>query len=110
MAKLQVNNRRQYMTVPPEVSSRRVTEKQLNTLAGKFGSEWENLAIHLDLTKADVDRYKADNPYNARSQIFSMLMGWRARKGSGATVGALVRNLEDFGVALDTFEFLIQKS
>ncbi|XP_019633449.1 PREDICTED: uncharacterized protein LOC109476875 [Branchiostoma belcheri] len=109
MAKMQLSNR-QHMAVPPEVDSEPVTEKQLNMLAGKLGKDWENLAIHLDLTTADVDRYKADNPYNTRSQIFSMLMGWRARKGSGATVGALVRNLEEFGVALDTFEFLTQKS
>ncbi|CAH1265754.1 CRADD [Branchiostoma lanceolatum] len=109
MGNMQLSNQHTRFEVPPKVDSNRVTEKQLNALAGKLGHEWENLAIHLDLSKADVDRFKADNPYNTRSQIFSMLMAWRARRGGAATVGTLIRSLEDFGVGLD-LKFLTQTS
>ncbi|XP_035678155.1 death domain-containing protein CRADD-like [Branchiostoma floridae] len=111
MANMQLSNQHARLTVPPEVSSKRVTEKQLNVLAGKLGKEWENLAIHLDLTQADVDRCKADHVHNTRSQIFAMLMSWRARTGAAATVGALIHNLEDFGdIQVAKYEFLTQTS
>ncbi|KAI8503489.1 hypothetical protein Bbelb_184600 [Branchiostoma belcheri] len=93
--------------VPPEVASRRVTEKQLNTLAGNLGLEWEDLAIHLDMKKADVDRFKAENPFNMRSQAFSMLVAWKARQGTNATVRELVDKLEDYRIDQEKIRSII---
>ncbi|XP_078679572.1 death domain-containing protein CRADD-like [Branchiostoma floridae x Branchiostoma belcheri] len=93
--------------VPPEVASKRVTEKQLNALAGNLGLEWEDLAIHLDMKKADVDRFKAENPFNMRSQAFSMLIAWKARQGTNATVRELVDKLEDYRIDQEKIRSII---
>ncbi|XP_019634250.1 PREDICTED: death domain-containing protein CRADD-like [Branchiostoma belcheri] len=91
-------------------TSSRVTEQQLNKLAGNLGSEWENLTIHLGMKKADVDRFKAENPFNMRSQIFSMFVDWKAKTAKDATVEKLVSELRSFGIDQDKFEFLLNET
>ncbi|KAI8503488.1 hypothetical protein Bbelb_184590 [Branchiostoma belcheri] len=91
-------------------TSSRVTEQQLNKLAGNLGSEWENLTIQLGMKKADVDRFKAESPYNLRSQIFSMFVAWKAKTGKDATVEKLVSELRSFGIDQDKFEFLLKET
>ncbi|XP_066284702.1 death domain-containing protein CRADD-like [Branchiostoma lanceolatum] len=96
----------EHMFVPPEVANKRVTEKQLNVLAGKLGLEWEDLAIHLDMKMAEVDRFKAENPFSMRSRAFSMLISWKARQGTNATVRELVDKLEDYGIEQEKLDLL----
>ncbi|XP_078596487.1 death domain-containing protein CRADD-like [Branchiostoma floridae x Branchiostoma japonicum] len=91
-------------------SDSRVTEQQLNKLAGNLGSEWESLTIHLGMKKADVDRFKTESPYNLQAQIFNMLVGWKAISGKYATIGTLVHELRSFGIDQDKFEFLLQET
>ncbi|XP_078679570.1 FAS-associated death domain protein-like [Branchiostoma floridae x Branchiostoma belcheri] len=91
-------------------TSSRVTEQQLNKLAGNLGSEWENLAIHLGMKKADVDRFKIENQYNLRSQIFSMFVAWKAKTAKDATVEKLVSELRSFGIDEEKFEFLLKET
>ncbi|CAH1249626.1 SLIT2 [Branchiostoma lanceolatum] len=87
-----------------------VTEEQLNKLAGKLGKEWESLAIHLGMTKAEVDRIIADNNRNTRVQIFNMLVFWKNEMGEQATVGTLVEQLKSFQLDPEMYEFLDDSS
>ncbi|XP_066284693.1 uncharacterized protein [Branchiostoma lanceolatum] len=87
--------------------SDRVTEKQLNNLAAKLGADWENLAIFLGLTKAEVFRCKAQHTHSVWSQIFAMLVMWKAKAGTGATVTNLVKKLREFGIDEDTSKILL---
>ncbi|XP_066284704.1 FAS-associated death domain protein-like [Branchiostoma lanceolatum] len=101
--------------VPPkhpqaDRTNSRVTELQLNKLAGNLGSEWESLTIHLGMKKVDVDRFKAENPNILQSQIFAMLVAWKAKAGRDATVETLVHELRSSGIDEDKFEFLLQET
>ncbi|XP_035693897.1 uncharacterized protein LOC118428040 [Branchiostoma floridae] len=80
-----------------------VTEKELQKLAKNLGAEWESLAIYLDMKKADVDKFKADNPYQTEQQIFSMLVRWKETQGTRATKEQLKEKLREAGVEEEKF-------
>ncbi|CAH1265750.1 CRADD [Branchiostoma lanceolatum] len=85
----------------------RVTERQLNKLAPNIGADWESLARDLGLKDSEVFACKANNQLSVRSQIFAMLMKWRAKAGKDATVMKLVQKLREFGTDEDAFSFLL---
>eukprot|EP00058_Branchiostoma_floridae_P007479 XP_002592967.1 hypothetical protein BRAFLDRAFT_65551 [Branchiostoma floridae] len=87
----------------------KVTEKELQKLAKNLGAEWESLAIYLDMKKADVDKFKADNPYQTEQQIFSMLVRWKETQGTRATKEQLKEKLREAGVEEEKFERVLTK-
>ncbi|XP_068128287.1 death domain-containing protein CRADD [Hyperolius riggenbachi] len=69
-------------------------DKQLNLLAGKLGSEWEQVLLHLGLDHVELDRCKVQHPNNLHSQIMEGLIKWKQYMGCNATVQRLWEALE----------------
>eukprot|EP00058_Branchiostoma_floridae_P007488 XP_002592976.1 hypothetical protein BRAFLDRAFT_65562 [Branchiostoma floridae] len=65
----------------------RLSDRQLLQIAKSLGAEWEELAILMDFTQADVYKLKCDHPNSTQKQILAMLRAWRDREGSKATRG-----------------------
>eukprot|EP00058_Branchiostoma_floridae_P016246 XP_002601734.1 hypothetical protein BRAFLDRAFT_215159 [Branchiostoma floridae] len=84
-----------------------LTEKELNKLADKLGSEWEKLAIELDFKKSELYKFKEDNKNNVHAQIFDMLCKWKERQGRKATVGNLIHSMHEVSIGEDVYKFLL---
>ncbi|XP_078596458.1 death domain-containing protein CRADD-like [Branchiostoma floridae x Branchiostoma japonicum] len=84
-----------------------LTEKELNKLADKLGSEWEELAIELDFKKSELYKFKEDNKNNVHAQIFDMLCKWKERQGRKATVGNLIHSMHEVSIGEDVYKFLL---
>nr|XP_014352108.1 PREDICTED: uncharacterized protein LOC102362810 isoform X2 [Latimeria chalumnae] len=76
------------------------------TLAGSLGSDWKCLAIeHMGLSASDVQQCE-NNHKELRYQAFDMLTTWKKRKKHGATVDALIANLNKANVDISAWDFL----
>ncbi|KAI8496084.1 hypothetical protein Bbelb_259250 [Branchiostoma belcheri] len=97
--------------LPSGIANMTVTEQQLNKLAMKLGSGWENLAVHLGLSMDDVDTIKEENR-KSNVQKLKMLLAWKAKQKGGATVGNLVRALEAYDDTIDEdkFDFFLDET
>ncbi|XP_078620803.1 uncharacterized protein LOC144887442 [Branchiostoma floridae x Branchiostoma japonicum] len=99
--------------LPPEIANMVVTEQLLNTLAMNLGNEWENLAIDLGLKRAEVETIKEDNTGKTNVQKLNMLLAWKAKQKTKATIGHLVKALEVFGegaIDEDKYNFFLEPS
>ncbi|XP_035693581.1 malignant fibrous histiocytoma-amplified sequence 1 homolog [Branchiostoma floridae] len=85
-----------------------LSDQQLLRVAGKLDKDWESVAILMDFTRAAVDEFKYNNPYNARQQKFAMLTAWRDQLGRRATRRRLQSILQDAGVDYDVISCLDQ--
>ncbi|CAL8349618.1 unnamed protein product [Arctogadus glacialis] len=73
-----------------------LSDKQLLQVAETLGQEWEQAAIHLELSITDLDVVKADGQTDVAMQKLKMLRLWRRRRPPGeATAQDLLRVLED---------------
>ncbi|XP_066268008.1 malignant fibrous histiocytoma-amplified sequence 1 homolog [Branchiostoma lanceolatum] len=86
----------------PRTDRQRLSDRQLLQVAKTLGAEWEELAILMDFTQADVYKFKSDNLGNTQGQIFTMLRTWRDREGSKPTRGNLQRIFKEAGLHCDT--------
>ncbi|XP_066293607.1 uncharacterized protein [Branchiostoma lanceolatum] len=104
--------RRLKSTPPPRHGSagsgRRVRHKDLKKLSRNLGNEWQQLAISLGSTPADVHRFK-DKHSKLRKQVFSMLDDWRDRAGDRATREKLCKVLKEDNVDVDKYAFLMRE-
>ncbi|XP_071956699.1 uncharacterized protein [Antedon mediterranea] len=84
----------------------RVTEHQLNTFAGKLGSNWRSFIRNLGLT--DVDMYQATGDSNmiVHEPIFKCLLVWKKRNGNKATVRELAKKCCENQIDIDAYNFL----
>ena len=69
------------------------SERELDQIASKV-SDWQRLAIHLDIDTPTRESIEKDYKENHRQKI-EMLLEWRRNKGSNATWKALVRASEE---------------
>ncbi|XP_032895306.1 death domain-containing protein CRADD-like [Amblyraja radiata] len=69
------------------------TDKQLNHLSGKMGTEWEQVVMDLGLRSSDVYRCKMNHQYNVQAQILASFIVWKQRLGKQATVRNLCTSL-----------------
>ncbi|XP_030235929.1 uncharacterized protein LOC115560655 [Gadus morhua] len=73
-----------------------LSNKQLLQVAETLGQEWEQAAIHLELSITDLDDIKADRQTDVAMQKLKMLVLWKHRSLPGeATAQDLLRGLED---------------
>ena len=72
-----------------------LSDKQLLQVAKTLGKEWEQAAIHLDLSIIDLDDIKADGQTDVAMQKLKMLGRWKRRRPGKATAQDLLRGLED---------------
>ncbi|XP_035685164.1 uncharacterized protein LOC118421770 [Branchiostoma floridae] len=102
--------RRLKSTPPPKhgstESGKRVSHKDLKKLSRNLGNEWQQIAISLGSTPADVHRYK-DKHSKLRKQVFYMLDDWRDRAGDRATRERLCKFLKEQNVDVDKYAFLM---
>ncbi|XP_053554971.1 death domain-containing protein CRADD [Bombina bombina] len=84
------------------------TDKQLNRLAVKLGSEWEQILMHLGLNYDQLYRCKTHHPYSVSSQVLEGLIMWRRQMGSKATIKCLSDALKaaevDTSILLDILQ------
>ncbi|XP_032402053.1 uncharacterized protein LOC116708286 isoform X2 [Xiphophorus hellerii] len=79
-----------------------LSEKQLLQVANKFGSEWKEAAIYLDLLRKDLDDI-LEKEKDVTMQKHRMLVMWKNRRRQGeATASALLESLKDMD-KLSTF-------
>ncbi|CAL8349502.1 unnamed protein product [Arctogadus glacialis] len=72
-----------------------LTEKELMNVAKTLGNDWEQIAIHLEITTKDLDDIKAEHRSVAMQKL-KMLVMWKCRRPPGkATVQDLLECLKD---------------
>ncbi|KAM9324161.1 death domain-containing protein CRADD-like [Gastrophryne carolinensis] len=69
-------------------------DKQLNLLAGKLGTEWEQVLGHLGLDHVELYKCKIQHPNNLHSQVMEGLIKWKQHMGRKATIYCLWQALE----------------
>ncbi|CAI9557483.1 unnamed protein product [Staurois parvus] len=80
--------------LPANVLQNCPNDRQLNLLAGKLGSEWEQVLGHLGLDHSDLYRCKIQHPDNLHSQVMEGLVRWKQHMGRKATIQCLWEALE----------------
>ncbi|XP_036255912.1 uncharacterized protein [Molothrus aeneus] len=79
----------------PPVNSRRLTEKDLMTVARKLGREWQEVGIlYLGLERSRLEQIQEENPNNSILRSFEMLRDWQRRQRHEATASQLLACLE----------------
>ena len=72
-----------------------LTEKELMNVAKTLGNEWEQIAIHLEITTKALENIKAEHR-SVAMQKQKMLVLWKRRRPPGeATAQDLLKGLED---------------
>ena len=85
-----------------------LSDEQLQDVAKTLGQEWEQAAIHLELSITDLDDIKADRQTDVAMQKYKMLERWKRQRPPGeATAQDLLRGLEDLeDLPVETRRFL----
>ncbi|CAL8333151.1 unnamed protein product [Boreogadus saida] len=90
-------------------AGRNLSDKQLLQVAKTLGKEWEQAAIHLELSITDLDDIKADRQTDVAMQKLKMLVLWTRRRPPGeATAQDLLRGLEDMDLPVETHLLLTE--
>ncbi|CAL8349694.1 unnamed protein product [Arctogadus glacialis] len=77
-------------------AGRNLSNWQLRKVAEMLGQEWEQAAIHLELSITDLDCIQADRQTDVAMQKYKMLERWKRQRPPGeATAQDLLRGLED---------------
>ncbi|CAL8375213.1 unnamed protein product [Gadus morhua 'NCC'] len=77
-------------------AGRNLSNKQLRKVAEMLGQEWEQAAIHLELSITDLDCIQAGRQTDVAMQKYMMLERWKRQRPPGeATAQDLLRGLED---------------
>ncbi|XP_056466653.1 uncharacterized protein LOC130405537 isoform X2 [Gadus chalcogrammus] len=72
-----------------------LTDKELNNVAKTLGNEWEQIAIHLQITTKALEDIKAEHKSVAMQKL-KMLVMWKCRRPPGkATAQDLLEGLKD---------------
>ncbi|XP_064642632.1 receptor-interacting serine/threonine-protein kinase 1-like [Lineus longissimus] len=74
-------------------STRPVTQRDIDIVAEHLGKKWRELGRKLRFSKGQLDAFDADY-HGMRETIYQMLLQWKQRESTSATVGRLARELE----------------
>ncbi|PIK42000.1 hypothetical protein BSL78_21152 [Apostichopus japonicus] len=77
-----------------EIADSTVPDCILEYLAKKLCSEWQRLAMYLNISDGDLDNLKEDNRRCHQDVKFFMLRLWRKKNGTGATYRVLATALD----------------
>ncbi|XP_071115063.1 death domain-containing protein CRADD-like [Haliotis cracherodii] len=80
-------------SVPENRQRQKLTQKSLMMLVPFIGGNWEFVAMELDITAAQVEKFKKANPGSPDSQMMNVFLKWLQARGSEATLEAFVRVL-----------------
>ncbi|MBN3305989.1 death domain-containing protein CRADD [Amia ocellicauda] len=81
------------LKIPEQLLNTVPSDKQLNKLSSRLGSEWETLALELGLSTNDIYRCKVNHCYSVQSQIMAAFVLWKQGFGKRATVQSLYTSL-----------------
>lgn len=73
-----------------------LNESYINRISNELVRNWKDVSVQLGLRQADIDRIEADYR-DSCEKTYQALLFWRRKEGSRATVGLLVRVLENAG-------------
>ena len=74
-----------------------LSEKGLTYVASKLGSDWTQVVLSLDITYAEIEQIREDNPRHLIKQIKVALIRWRNRQHNRPqqdTIKQLIEALE----------------
>ncbi|XP_063791674.1 death domain-containing protein CRADD-like [Pseudophryne corroboree] len=82
------------MELPVNVQESCPSDKLLNLLVGKLGSEWEQVLGYLGLDYVELNKCKMHHPHNVHAQAMEGLVTWKRHMGRKATMQCLWKALQ----------------
>jgi hypothetical protein len=70
-----------------------VTEKDLDLISTHIGKKWRELGRNLKFSNGQLDAFFADYQ-GLKESIYQMLLRWKEKEASKATVGRLAQQLD----------------
>lgn len=80
-----------FICILVETSKRTPTEKELASVSEHIGRDFYVLGLHLGLTSASIDQIQMTYNNCARTQILKILLSWKNKHGSQATIEKLLQ-------------------
>ncbi|XP_075040686.1 death domain-containing protein CRADD-like [Mixophyes fleayi] len=96
------------LELPDSVQESCPSDKLLNILAGKLGSEWEQVLGYLGLDHVELYRCKMQHPYSLHGQAMEGLVKWKQHMGRKATMQCLWKALQDAEVDPSIMQYILQ--
>lgn len=87
-----------------ETSKRTPTEKELASVSEHIGRDFYVLGLHLGLTSATIDQIQMTYNNCARTQILKILLSWKNKHGSQATIEKLLQAVKTHSNNVDIFK------
>lgn len=87
-----------------DTSKRTPTEKELASVSEHIGRDFYVLGLHLGLTSATIDQIQMTYNNCARTQILKILLSWKNKHGSQATIEKLLQAVKTHSNNVDIFK------
>lgn len=87
-----------------ETSERTPTEKELASVSKHIGTDFYVLGLHLGLTSATIEQIRMAYSHSVQTQILKILLSWKNKDGSQATIGKLLHAVKTHSNNVDIFE------
>ena len=94
----------------PSGRTREITECELALLSPIIGTEWTILGELLHISREQLQQIQQSHSYSIPMQCQTMLIKWRNKGGSSATVEELVRVLELLEVDKEAYRAVIMEN
>ena len=73
-----------------------LNQSYIDRISNELVGDWKRVSVQLGLRQANIDRIEAEN-IDSREKTYQALLFWCRKEGPRATVGLLVRALENAG-------------
>lgn len=87
-----------------ETIERIPTEKELASVSKHIGAEFYILGLQLGLTSASIEQIRMEYSHSTQTQILKILLYWKNKQGSQATIGKLLDALKAHSNNVDIVE------
>ncbi|GFN84464.1 Death domain-containing protein cradd [Plakobranchus ocellatus] len=85
-----------YDQLPNEVKEQKISDKDASRIASSIGDCWELVFLHLGMSKVIISQEQARAPNNPVILTTNLLIRWRQKNASAATVNELMKVLKEF--------------
>lgn len=87
-----------------ETSERTPTEKELASVSKHIGADFYILGVLLGLTTATIDQIIGTYRHSTQTQILKILLFWKNKNGSQATIGKLLQAVKSHSNAVNILD------